>query len=521
MPILPVLPVLPSGPTAPAWPLFGSEASRAIEQQALAAHPPNALMQRAGLAVARLAMAIAPHAQRVWVCAGPGNNGGDALVAARHLAAGGREVQVSLLADPDRYPPDARTAFEQARAAGVAMSSALPGAADAQLCLDGLLGLGQRRAPEGAMAHAIGLLNSARAPVLAIDLPTGLCSDTGRRLGSVAVRADHSLALLTLKPGLFTGEGRDHAGRVWLDALGVQVRDIEVSAWLARADRPPPRRHAQHKGSFGDVIVLGGADGMAGAALLAARAALTAGAGRVYVARLGGDALAADDARPEIMPRRPAEVLQAAMMSSANVVCGCGGGTAVAALLPEVLARAARLVLDADALNALAADAGCWALLKARTAPTVLTPHPLEAARLLGCSPAQVQADRSAAARALADRSGSVVLLKGSGTVLAAPGRTEVSIIPCGNGRLATAGSGDVLAGWLGAWLGAFEGAASAGPSPQASAMAAAWQASFDAACATAWWHGRAAETGDPDQALRAGDLADAMAQALAQATSG
>ena len=499
-----VQPVLPS---LADWPLFDAAASRQIEHSALAAGAPQSLMALAGLAVARLALAITPTARQVWIAAGPGNNGGDGLVAGRLLHQLGWAVRISLVGDDGRQrPADAAWALQQAQDAGVTIAPGPAGPASGSgLCIDALLGLGNRRAAQGDIAQAVRLLNASALPVLAVDLPTGLCGDTGRRLGEDVVNAAHTLALLTLKPGLFTAQGRDQAGRVWLAGLGVDLGRASASATLQGPSLLrqllPGRSHAQHKGSFGDVLVIGGAAGMGGAASLAARAALAAGAGRVYLARLDGDQQP-DPMRPELMPRSLAQALQPALLAGATVVCGCGGGKAVVAVLPELLARAARLVLDADALNAVAADpALLQALLErhARGLPSVLTPHPLEAARLLGCSSAEVQADRLAAAGALASRCQATLLLKGSGTVVAAPGAT-LSINPTGNARLGSAGSGDVLAGWLGGlWSQTFT--AGAGDAQ-----------GINAARAAAWLHGQAAEAGDARLALRAGDLIEAMA---------
>lgn len=520
-------------------PLHGSAATRAIETAALAATPEHALMARAGLAVARLSLALWPHAQHIAVLAGPGNNGGDALVAALHLHAWGREVMVVLLADPQRLPADAAWAWQQAEReagrAGLELKVLPPGASDAELAsaglaaarlaqadllIDGLLGLGATRAPTGVIAAAIAAANAASAasalPVLAIDLPSGLDAGTGGRLGAEAIRADATLALLTLKPGLFTAEGRDLAGAVWLDDLGQPGDAAQPTAWLGAAAVPPapgfaPRRHAQHKGSFGDVYVVGGADGMQGAAQLCANAALTAGAGRVYLSLLGsaGAAGAASvPPRPELMQRTKAWEADAALLQRATVVCGCGGGGAVATALPRLLDEAGRLLLDADALNAVANDPALLQRLRARAergVATVLTPHPLEAARLLGSDTATVQADRLAAARAIADRCAAVVLLKGSGSVIAAPGGVPW-INASGNAALATPGSGDVLAGWIGGlW------------SQQARTDALADAALFATRAAT-WLHGRAAELSVPaaNAPLPAGDLVDAMARVLA-----
>jgi hydroxyethylthiazole kinase-like uncharacterized protein yjeF len=499
--------VLPSGR---GWPLFDAAASRQIEQAALAASAPQALMAAAGLSVARLTLAAVPQARRVQVWAGPGNNGGDGLVAARHLHQAGLVVAVNLLGDVGRLPADAQHALAQARQAGVHIINGLEQPwSDGQptdALIDALLGLGTHRAPDGDIADAVLRLQQPGVPVLAVDLPTGLCGDTGRLLGRAAVVATHTLALLTLKPGLFTALGRDFAGRIWFDGLGLDTGALPASARLSGPDLLhtllPSRSHAQHKGSFGDVLVLGGASGMGGAALLAASAALTAGAGRIYLARLDGD-IAPSPGRPELMPRSLNEALAPDLLARCTVVCGCGGGHAVRAVLPAVILHAARLVLDADALNALAADADLRAALVQRgqsAAPTVLTPHPLEAARLLGSTVAAVQAQRQHSAQDLADRLRACVVLKGSGTVIAAPGRTP-HINPTGNARLGSAGTGDVLAGWLG---GLWSQAGS--------------QKSFEAAAASVWLHGRAAEQGDAKTLclpLRAADLIEAMAASV------
>jgi len=496
-------------PAERGWPLHGTEASRQIEQAALAGAAPRALMARAGLGVARLALAVAPGARSIWIAAGPGNNGGDGLVAARHLHVAGCAVRVSLLGEPDRLPADARQALAQAQQAGVAIENGLgEGDAKADLAIDALLGLGSHRAPQGALAEAVRRLNAGRATVLAVDLPTGLCADSGQRLGDgapgSAVVAAHTLSLLTLKPGLFTAAGRDHAGRVWFDDLGLGSPSQPATAHLVGADSLqsllPARTHAQHKGSFGDLLVLGGAPGMGGAAMLAARAALTAGAGRVYLARLDGDDRP-DPLRPEIMPRRLATALAPELLSRSTVVCGCGGGDAVRALLPDLLRHAGRLVLDADALNAMAADAALRLALQARAArgqPSVLTPHPLEAARLLRIDTAQMQAQRLQHAQALAEQLQVTLVLKGSGSVIATPGQLPW-INSSGNARLGSGGSGDVLAGWLGGlWS---QGLANQGR---------------EVAAATVWLHGRAAEGGDLRLPLRAADLIETMASTLA-----
>jgi len=500
--------------------LFDDATTRRIERRAAAALPPHALMARAGLALLRLARAIAPHARTAWIAAGPGNNGGDGLVLATWLQRAGMAVRVTLVGlRADRaLPEDAAWALAEARAAGIAVSAELPAAADIagiDLAVDALLGVGQSRALAGALADAVRLLNALPGPVLAVDAPTGLSTDAGAQLGDLAVRATHTLTLLTPKPGLFTGTGRELCGDLWFDDLGVApMADEPGTASLTGADAVakvlPARRHLANKGSYGDVHVAGGAAGMVGAPLLAAHAASLAGAGRVLVhthASDAGGALPVDVRHPELMLRPLAE-LQATLRDNrkATVVAGCGGGDTVAGELPGCLAHAARLVLDADALNAIARDPGLRALLRARGArssATILTPHPLEAARLLGSDARQVQADRLAAARRIAADTGAIVVLKGSGTLVAAPdGRVAVN--PTGDARLATAGTGDVLAGWTGGlW------------SAQPACDDAIGQA-LAVARAAAWIHGRACDfTAGTRLPLVAGELAALMARAV------
>ncbi|WP_374593378.1 NAD(P)H-hydrate dehydratase [Aquabacterium sp.] len=477
--------ILPASRASAAHPLHDVEASRLIEQAATAALPPHALMRRAGRAVARLALAVAPHAQRIWVVAGPGNNGGDGLDAAIHLHQAGKTVHVSLLADSARLPADAADALQRARNAGVPISTPLSDGAEDwlpwpdslgahDLVIDALLGLGSRRAPAGMLGEAVNRINHCSAIVLAVDLPTGLDADAGwldiPDTASRCVRADHTLSLLTLKPGLFTANGRDVAGTIWLCDLGLTPLALDIAARHAPIEligAPPAtaRQHAQHKGSFGSVVVVGGAHGMTGAALLAARTALRVGAGRVYVQWLDAVApLAVDPLAPDLMLHHTID-WHAPSAADYTVVAGCGGGLAIREVLPLLLSRARRLVLDADALNAVASDSILQALLTQRRNrgwQTVLTPHPLEAARLLSISAADVQTDRLSHARSLAQRTGSIVVLKGSGTVVQEPDG-PVHINPTGNASLGTAGTGDVLAGWIGGlWAQAGNAAAAA-----------------------------------------------------------
>lgn len=469
-------------------PLFGIDQTRRIEVLAAANLPPHTLMQRAGLAVARLALAIAPHAQRIWIVCGPGNNGGDGLEAAIHLHHWGKQPVVTWLGSAQQAPPDTAAAYQRLLSVGITIEASPQG--DVDLCIDGLLGIGgQLREPVGQMADWIGQINACGVPVLSVDIPTGLHADTGQST-TLHVQASHTLSLLTLKPGLFTANGRDVTGTLWLDKLGLPpdvLTNAAPTAWLNSKPTPTTRRHASHKGSYGDVAVLGGAPGMTGAALLAASAALHAGAGRVFVGLLDEFAMTVDVQQPELM-FRPVKSLDFSCMT---LVCGCGGGQAVSSVLSDVLSSSAPVVLDADALNVLAGDDTLQTALAARSqrqAISVLTPHPLEAARLLGQTVQQVQSHRLAAATALAQRFSCTVVLKGSGTVITSPGQTSV-INPTGNARLATAGTGDVLAGMLGTQL-------------------AAGHTGFDAACRAVYWHGALADSWPDQLPLTAGNLA-------------
>jgi len=499
-------------------PLFSVTATRQIEQRAATGLPAHTLMQRAGLSVARLTLALAPHAQVIWVACGPGNNGGDGFEAALHLHQWGKKVVVTWSGLPDHKtsaPPDAEAARGRALTSGVQIASEPP--PDFDFCIDALLGIGARLDParpgNALMTEWLGLMQASPAARLSVDVPTGLDSDTGATTLIASCAASHEagglfcLSLLTLKPGLFTAQGRDLAGEVWFDDLGVESPgDTAPCARLLGADQAQRAArssfaHASHKGSFGDVAVIGGESTprshMSGAALLAARAALHAGAGRVFVALLGApvDAqLTVDLLQPELMFRS----VDALDMKRQVIVCGCGGGDAIRIVVAKVLSTAAHAVFDADALNAISSDTQLQALLKGRHQrgySTVLTPHPLEAARLLGLDTGQIQASRLTAAQELANRFHCLIVLKGSGTVIAAPDQMP-AINSTGNALLATPGTGDVLAGMVGAGVaGGIQGA----------------NEHFSAVCAAVFAHGQMADQwalSKPGQALTASFLA-------------
>lgn len=446
--------------------------------------PPHTLMQRAGLAVAQFVMAVAPHARVIWIACGPGNNGGDGLEAARHLQLWGKTPLVTIVGDTKKMPLDAQASRLGALGAGVAFVDTIPENYD--VCVDAMFGIGQIRPLENHYREWVERMNNGLAPVIAIDIPSGLDADTGTG-HLLHIRAQFTLSLLTLKPGLFTADGREACGEIWFNDLGV-APTFSPCALLSTPPTPTVRAHNTHKGSFGDVAVIGGAPRMIGAALLAARAALHGGAGRVYVGLLDTNVVPLDVRQPELMFRQPSQI----ELESMTVVAGCGGGDSINGQLPDILNRSRRLVLDADALNAVARDTLLQSKLKARDAgTTVLTPHPLEAARLLQLTTHDVQTDRLGSAQCLANQFACTVVLKGSGTVIAAPDIIP-HINPTGNARLATAGTGDVLAGLIGArW--------------------AAGDEAFSAACTAVFHHGCAADAWQKQTALTAQDLVQAL----------
>ena len=460
--------------------LYSVAQVRAIEAAALSSVEPGILMQRAGAAVARHALTLLPEIFKdlnVLIAAGPGNNGGDALEAAALLSQQGINVTLVHLADEAALSADTRMALIRARQSEAVFVDSIP-AISWSLAIDGLFGIGLTRPLEGRYRELATYLNTLRCPVLAIDVPSGLDADTGGIVGpdGMVVRADETITFIANKPGLHTWHGRDNAGRVVTDDLTIDHQlcpapTARLNAPLAFADEVRPRLHASHKGSYGDLQVIGGAEGMSGAVILAARMALMAGAGRVF-AGFAGPVPAYDDLHPELMCRDASDL----PTDHAVLVIGPGLGMSRQAhdLLGSALSDAAALVIDADGLNLIAAESSLQARLAHRRGPSLLTPHPLEAARLLGTDVHSVQSDRLGSANALADRYHATVILKGSGSIIAHPSQAPV-INTTGNPALATAGSGDVLAGLCGALL-------AQGWSVRACALAATWL------------HGRAAD---------------------------
>lgn len=416
------------------------------------------LMERAGAATAERVLRLRrDNSLPVLLVAGPGNNGGDALVTARRLHRQGVALCIVLAADPERQPADAAAALAALRDAGVAVATEIP-AGRFSLVVDGLFGIGLSRPLTGRYAEGVRALQNAAAacPLLALDCPSGLDADTGFAAGP-SVRATHTLSFIAAKPGLYTGAGPDHAGSIEVDTLGIAERDIvrQASGWLLDDDDDlraafRPRAKNSHKGDFGSLGVLGGAPGMTGAALLCGRAALKLGCGRVY-AGLPERSLAVDPQQAELMLRDPAALAGAPLTA---LVCGPGLGTGVRAdaLLTDIVGSPLPLVLDADALTLIATGGLAAQRLRTRHGTSVLTPHPGEAARLLGCTTRDIARDRVGAACRIAAEYNAWVALKGCGTVIAdADGQWWINA--SGNPLLATAGTGDVLAGFVGALL--------------------------------------------------------------------
>jgi hydroxyethylthiazole kinase-like uncharacterized protein yjeF len=434
-------------------PLYRSAQLREIERTAQGGEP---LMARAGLALALhakvMASSMASGPGAIRILAGPGNNGGDGLVAARHLKAWGFVVEVLLAGNADALPGDARAAMRDWLAMGGCCVADWPAGPTPALIVDALFGIGLTRPPAPPFDRWIELANASGSPILAVDVPTGLDADTGHAFAP-AIRAHETLTFIAMKPGLFTLDGPDHAGRVALSGLGLHVPRRDGALLVADDLRGllPARPRNSHKGRFGALGVLGGAPGMAGAALLAARAALHAGAGRVHCALLDERRPAYDPMQPELMLDTP-EQLATRRLDVLVAGPGMGASGAALELLAHWLAQPVALVLDADALNLVAAHAELREQVARRERPVLLTPHPAEAGRLLDTETQAVQADRVAAALELSRRYRADTVLKGVGSVVAGPdGRYRIDT--GGNPGMAGPGQGDLLAGIAGALL--------------------------------------------------------------------
>lgn len=439
-------------------PLYTAAQVRELDRLAIETHgiPGYQLMCRAGQALADCIVRHWPAACRIDVLCGPGNNGGDGYVVARLLLKAGLEVRVLSLSDPERLQGDAAQAVQDFRAQGGQCTSFTGLDADAaDLYVDALLGTGLDRPVEGMIRSGIEALNAQPAPVLAVDIPSGLHADSGRVLGE-AVQAQHTLTFIGRKRGLYTGAGVRCAGQVGFDDLGVPAAIYqELTADTLLAEQPAmgplasPRAVDAHKGHFGHVLVVGGEQGMSGAARLAAEAAARCGAGLVSVATRAGHAAGLNAGCPELMVHAVSGVadLQPLLARASVVVVGpgLGQGDWSRHLFEAALDSRLPLVVDADALNLLARD-------PCQRDNWILTPHPGEAGRLLDCTATEVGEDRFAALGQLVERYRGVVVLKGAGT-LTMTGGEPVHLCARGNPGMASGGMGDVLSGVLAALL--------------------------------------------------------------------
>lgn len=480
--------------------LYSAQQVRDLDARLIAAGTPGfELMRRAAHTAWRALRRQWPDAGEITVLAGHGNNAGDGyLIAALALRAGWR-VRVLAVGDAARLSGDAVSAHGEARAAGVDIEVWSDRAELRGVLVDALLGTGLGGEVREPYASAIAAINASSLPVLAVDIPSGLSADTGQVLGC-AVNADLTVTFIGLKLGLFTALGPDQCGELVFDGLDADpalLPENGVARRLAPASLPllATRPKAAHKGLFGHVLVVGGDTGLGGAVLLAAESALRCGAGLVSLATRVAHVPAVLARRPELMARgvsSSAELLRLAERADVLVVGpGVGRDAWGRVLVSAAASLERRQVWDADALNLLAEErvarpSGDW----------VITPHPAEAARLLGTSTAEVQADRPKAALALAQRYQAVVVLKGVGSLIASPdGR--LALCDHGHPAMAGAGLGDVLSGILGALL-------------------AQGLPAFDAACLAVWLHARAGESlGAQGRGLAAADLIPAVRQLL------
>ncbi|MFC4160222.1 NAD(P)H-hydrate dehydratase [Chitinimonas lacunae] len=447
---------------------------RRIEREALAGGLP--LMERAGRAAADFLGRRLGRDRKILILAGPGNNGGDALVTARYLFQAGYLVEVVTPALAQRpYSGDAERAWLGWLAAGGQAAADFDQTGDYGAVVDGLFGIGLDRPLTGEYVRLVERIDQLNRPVLALDVPSGVLADSGAVPGA-AIRANWTLAMLAPSRGLFTGAALDRVGELHCATLGVEpdqrgLHPLPVLAQAPETCRRLLRRQDSHKGSYGSVQILGGNDGMVGAALLAGRAAVAVGCGRVSLGLLARNPPSVDPLQPELMLHGPG-LLPAGDI--AVVGPGLGQDATARRVLAERIEAPQSLLLDADALNLLAKQPALRTALRQRQAPTLLTPHPTEAARLLDCATAEVQAQRFEAVQKLAETFAAIVVLKGAGSLIAS--RETCAINHSGGPALANAGQGDALAGLLaGLW--------------------AQGLAAFEAATIAVWLHGRCCDT--------------------------
>lgn len=412
------------------------------------------LMQRAGEAAFNVARTAHPESSHWLILCGHGNNGGDGYVVARLAVAAG--IHVTLLAlESDKPLPEEASAAREAwlNAGGVIHATDIVWPEEIDVIIDGLLGTGLRSAPRDPVATLIARANAHSAPVVALDIPSGLMAQTGTTPGAV-IQAAHTVAFIALKPGLLTGKARDVTGTLHHNALGLESWLAGQETHVSRVDASllaqwlPPRRPTSHKGDHGRLVIIGGDHGTAGAIRMTGEAALRCGAGLVRVLTRIENSAPIITARPELMVHElTPQSLEESLEWADVVVIGPGLGQEAwgKQALQKVENFRKPMLWDADALNLLAINPD-------KRHNRILTPHPGEAARLLNCSVAEIESDRLLSARRLVKRYGGVAVLKGAGTVVASD--EALGIVDAGNAGMASGGMGDVLSGIIGALLG-------------------------------------------------------------------
>jgi len=517
------------------WPLVTGAEMQALDRRTIetVGVPGEVLMESAGRALVRPTLALRALSTRrdapIRVFCGAGNNGGDGFVLVRHLWAEGIAAEAILIGDPARLPRDAASNWKRLEAIAAPHRIMDPGdedldwdrlLSDTSVAIDALFGTGLKREISGGFARLIESFATARVrglKVLSVDIPSGVSAHSGRVLG-MAVGADRTLTISLPKIGLVLEPGRSHAGEIEVARIGIADPDpgrlprAELWNRHAAARHFPRRARAGHKGVFGHVLVVAGSRGMMGAAALCARASLRSGSGLVTLAHPGGLAAELGALPSEVMTAevaattaggfaRAAEKIIEELAAARDVLAlgpGLGRDREAVDLVRRLVVSIDRpLVLDADGLFGIS---GQLELLHDRQAPTVLTPHPGEAARLLETNVTRLNSDRLEAARQLSERSRAIVVLKGAGTVVADPAG-RVLIIPTGGPVLASGGTGDVLTGIVAALL-------------------AAGRPAFEAAALAAWWHGATADRLDPGRAgfgILASEIADGLPACAAE----
>ena len=436
--------------------LYTAKQTRAIDRDAIEGQgiPGPELMGRAAEAVCRLIQKEYPEIERIVVYAGVGNNAGDGYLVARRMQELGRSVRIVQLVPGQSLQGDARAAFEEAMRVEIPMQLFAKAAPiDEDLVVDALLGTGLSRPVEGDWAEAVDRINQSNAGVVSVDIPSGLDADTGAA-GAHTVKANHTVTFIARKRGLYTADGPDCAGRVAYDDLEVESGSssaVELCDWMEVRRDLPRRRRNSYKNEYGHVLVIGGSPGYQGAAELCGIAALRCGSGLVSLAQ-PLDALKTRSPMPELMCHAVANRRALRELAGQASVIAVGPGLGQDAwaqdMLGEVLEMSRPRVIDADALRLLAAD-----LRRNPSGDWVLTPHPGEAAALLGTKTAEIQQDRFSAVGRIQKAYGGTVVLKGCGT-LVADADGGIRVCAGGNPGMATAGMGDVLTGTIASLIG-------------------------------------------------------------------